>query len=213
MSGDSSITKEFIELFRRAFPTIDEIQITNLGDMLKQFHRRSNSTILTEHGSLKSDKIDIQVTTSPNDILMQGDILDKVAIPSIDRNGEISIVNGPSVIISASCDCENDPSILIASCYPYERVRQIVKSEDELKKNIYYRFFSFGNSSDINHSLVADFSAISSVSKFLIEDRIKSGKIMKVASLSQIGYYWFITKLYIHLLRVEGLDAIKFRKF
>ncbi|MCG6195667.1 hypothetical protein LFX25_20705 [Leptospira sp. FAT2] len=209
-TSQPSINLEFINLFKKAFPNTEPGQVLTLDEMLKQFRKRE----LTIKGfSAKfEERINIQITKDPHPVLMQGDIIDGIPILILDNNGNLSELRTPSVIISASCDCENDSLIIFAGCYPFSEVKNHVKSEKDLFDNLYYKFFTFANSSDDSKSLVADFTKVSSFSKTLIEERIREGKINKIASLTQLGYYYFITKLYIHFLRVENQTALDFRK-
>lgn len=122
--NDSKITKEFIELFKKAFPTIDPGQLNSVEELLKQFRRRDFSF----RGGYKpqfEENIYIQVTRDPQPILMQGDILDKFPILIVDNNGDLIELDTPSVILSASCDCENDSNILLAGCFSFSEIRKI----------------------------------------------------------------------------------------
>jgi hypothetical protein len=203
------LTKDFLNLFKKAFPTIQDNQLNSLDQMLQQFRKRSFEL----RGIIPSfeEMISIQTTKYPSEILMQGDIIDNLPLISIDENGDLTSISGPAVVISASCDCENDDNIILAGCITSQEACKIVKNSKELRNNMYFKFFSFNNSSDDTKSVVADFSRVSTYSKSLILQRISEGKLLKSASLTQLGYYFFITKLYIHLLRIEQDDALEIR--
>ncbi|WP_078130654.1 hypothetical protein [Leptospira alexanderi] len=206
----SKITQDFIELFKKAFPTIDPGQLISLDEMLRQFRKRE--FLIRGYKPQFEESINVQITKDPQPILMQGDIIENLPILILDNNGNLIELETPSVILSASCDCESDSNIIFAGCYSFSEIRKLVKSELDLFNNLYYKFFTFANSSDESKSLVADFSKVSSFSRILIEKRINEGKLKKIASLTQLGYYYFITKLYIHFLRVEDTNALGFRK-
>jgi hypothetical protein len=203
------ITKDFIELFRKAFPNIEGSQLNSLEQMLQQFRKRRFQ--LRGWIPTFEEMISVQTTKTPNNILMQGDIIENLPIISVDLNGDLTSISGPAVILSASCDCENDDNIIFAGCITCEEASNIVNNLNDLRNNTYYKFFSFNNSSDNSKSIVADFSRIATYSKTLIQQRINQGKLNKINSLTQLGYYFFITKLYIHLLRIEQSDALDIR--
>ncbi|MCT8334712.1 hypothetical protein NUH30_13590 [Leptospira sp. 85282-16] len=206
----SLITREFIDLFKKAFPNIEGDQLSSLDLMLQQFRKRKFH--LRNFPPAFEEYIEFQITKNPDSILMQGDIIDNLALFLVDESGDLVSIDGPAVVLSASCDCENDETILLASCFSFKEVKHVVKNEKDLQNNLYYKFFCFNNSSDESKSIVADFSRIATFSKKIIQSRITDGRLKKIGSLTQLGYYFFITKLYIHLLRIEKEDALVLRE-
>ncbi|WP_243396689.1 hypothetical protein [Leptospira wolffii] len=184
--------------------------MSSLELMLQQFSKRSFN--FRKFPPEFESTVEFQITKKPDDILMQGDIISDVPIIFVDDNGDLSQIEGPAVVLSASCDCENDDTIILSGCLSYQEAKSIVRNAKDLQNNLLYKFFSFNNSSDESQSIVADFSRVGSFSKSLIQTRIETGKLKKIRSLTQLGYYYFITKLYIHLLRIEGSEALTIRE-
>ncbi|PJZ64910.1 hypothetical protein CH371_15515 [Leptospira wolffii] len=209
-SPNSNITREFVDLFKKAFPNVEGEQLSSLELMLQQFSKRSFN--FRKFPPEFESTVEFQITKKPDDILMQGDIISDVPIIFVDDNGDLSQIEGPAVVLSASCDCENDDTIILSGCLSYQEAKSIVRNAKDLQNNLLYKFFSFNNSSDESQSIVADFSRVGSFSKSLIQTRIETGKLKKIRSLTQLGYYYFITKLYIHLLRIEGSEALTIRE-
>ena len=56
------------------------------------------------------------------------------------------------------------------------------------------------------------FNLMTSYDKRLICQGIENGKIRRIASLNQLGYYFFIIKLTVYLMRKEDSDTLASRE-
>ena len=79
----------------------------------------------------------------------------------------------------------------------------------ELKKNkvIDYMYIPEG----ILINSYVNFEIMNTFSKELIMSGLKNGKLTRVASLNQIGYYFFIIKLTVYLMRREDIGTLNER--
>lgn len=56
-----------------------------------------------------------------------------------------------------------------------------------------------------------DFEIMNTFNKDLILHGLESGKLRRIASLNQLGYYFFVIKVTVYLLRKEDADTQKER--
>lgn len=186
------MSEEFINLLKELFPSISTGSKEQLQVFIKQY--QGNPKL---YYSLKSR----------NDIY-QGDIISKIPFINIKKNGKIKqgILDG--MIISHSCDIERNDTILIAPVYNMELFIQEYKNNlhnlNALRKNMIYDKFYLPKYSSGHGDFIADLSYITTFEREYIYRGIKNNKIEILASLSQTGYYFFICKLTVHLLRIEA---------
>ena len=114
------------------------------------------------------------------------------------------------MIISTSCHIDQKDVINIVPVLPLGFFNGDVNGERDLKAN---RIFNYMYLPENNmNKYFIDFSKINTYSKRLIVDGIDSGKIERLFSLSQIGFYLFIIKLTVFLMRKEDAETMENRK-
>ncbi|GHV83364.1 hypothetical protein AGMMS50212_07070 [Spirochaetia bacterium] len=136
----------------------------------------------------------------------QGDILKNIPFRIYNQNGEEMEYINDGLVISNSCDIENDDQILIAPFFPIQSLNIDITA---LKNNIYYKLIYFPDKRYADK--VADFSLMSPFPKKLLLNKISTGKVTKLFSLNLIGYYLLISKITVHLLRPEDSGVQKCR--
>lgn len=106
-----------------------------------------------------------------------------------------------ALVLSTSCHKDHKDKLVLVPVMPLDIFDGNVV---ELKKNkvIDYMYIPDGNM--INRFV--DFEIMNTFSKDLIMNGLQSGKLQRVASLNQLGYYFFVIKLTVYLLRKE--DAV-----
>jgi hypothetical protein len=134
--------------------------------------------------------------------LIQGDIIKEVPFRKYDDNGQEEEYISDGLIVSNSCDIENDTQVLIAPFIPIDKLSLDMSA---LKNNSYYSLLYFPDSRYSDK--VADLNLLSPYPRKLILDKIAVGKIIKIFSLNLIGYYLFISKITVHLLRTEDSNV------
>ncbi len=113
------------------------------------------------------------------------------------------------MILSASCDIENDEYIIIAPCFSLSQLSFF--DSIRLRTNLYFRFVCLNNSPIPESCLVVDLSMINSFSTEIIKTRIDENNLNKIYSLTLHGYYLLLLKLTVHLLRPEDIIATNLR--
>lgn len=111
-----------------------------------------------------------------------------------------------AMVISTSCHIDQKDKILMA---PVLTIESFSGNEVELKKNMIFDFMYIPDSAMSKKYIC--FDLMTSYNKKLICGGIESGKIRRIASLNQIGYYFFIIKLSVYLMRKEDSDTLGLR--
>lgn len=183
---NKTFLEEFINYTNQIFPAIDSSIKNSIKEALVQFDINKFSWFST-------------------DILggiCQGDILDKIPFIFQEENGKSSAFPTKAMVISNSCDIENDKDILLAPLIPYLDTDEFNDNQKkDLLNNKYNGKMCLSYSSIGNYYI--DFSRIQSFNKNLIVNLVNSNKIKLEYSLSQFGWYFLLTKLTIHFMRVE----------
>lgn len=185
--------KEFIDFVQELFPSISPYTKEKVKDAIKQFNI-SGKTVNC-------------FMARPLSELCQGDIVEDLPFSIYNIKGDRSIFKTKGILLSNSCDAENDDAIIFAPFLPIEKINL---DKNNITKNLIYRLLYFPDS--IFKDYVVDLSLLNSYNKQLIINAINDGKIKKVASLSQFGYYLFICKLTVHFLRPEDTGIQELRK-
>jgi len=178
----------YIDFVKSLFPCISPYSQSSAKESIRQFY-----AFHTEFQCF-----------SNNDIsgLNQGDIISNIPFKMYDTFGDERQYNADGIIISNSCDIENDDQILIAPFFPIDEIGLDLSN---LKNNLYFRLLFFPDQRYF--SSVADLSLISPYPKKLILEKISEGFINRKFSLNQVGYYLLISKITVHLLRPEDLSV------
>lgn len=134
----------------------------------------------------------------------QGDILGAFQFTWQESDGERSSEQLPGLLISHSCDYDQDDSALLAPCYPADRFRRasfygaLVLN----KKNSLFYLPGIPNRSP----MVADLSLIQPFSTEFIRRGVADRSIERICSFSDVGYVYFVLKLAHHLMRPQPAD-------
>jgi len=188
--------QEFINFVQELFPSISPYTKEKIKDALKQFYisgKTLNCFML-----------------HPLNELCQGDIVEDLPFSRYDINGNRSIFKTKGILLSNSCDAENDDTIVFAPLLPIDKINLGKNSIDNITKNLNYRLLYFPD--HMFKDYVIDLSLLNSYNKHMIVNAISDGKIKRVASLSQFGYYLFLCKLTVHFFRPEDTGVQELRK-
>ncbi len=143
-------------------------------------------------------------------LLSQGDVISEIPFSYFGEDGQQYTYKAKGMIISTSCHVDQKESINIVPVFPMSFFEMDDSQRYELKAN---RIFDFMYLPDFGMSdYFVDFSRINTYNKKLIVDSIKEKRIDRLFSLSQIGFYLFIIKLTVFLMRKEDNDTIDKRK-
>ena len=178
--------EEFINYCNQIFPAIDSSIKNNIKEALKQFN-------ISKFSWFSTDSLGV---------VCQGDILNKIPFTFQEENGNSYAFITKAMVISNSCDIENDKDILLAPLIPYFDTNEFNENQkQDLLNNKYNGKMCLSYSSVGNYYV--DFSRIQSFNKDLIVNLINTNKIQLEHSLSQFGWYFLLTKLTIHFMRIE----------
>jgi len=179
--------QSFIDFVHDIFPSINPYTSEQVKNSIDQFYRTG---------------ADVKYFTEKRlGFLSQGDIISHVRFLRTDENGVIGKLDTMGMVISNTCDIENDDSIVVA---PLVQIDQLDLSESDLsnlKRNRIYRFIFIPE--NIFTDFVVDLSRVTTFNKAYIEKSIDENRAEYVASLNQLGYYFFLCKIAIHFLRPE----------
>ena len=177
---------KFIDYTNQIFPSIDTNIKNGIKDLINQFDISKPNWF-----------------SKPLEILSQGDILDKIPFSYVDENGEETTFFTKGIILSNTCDLTRDKYIIIAPLIPFEHdFKEITKQN--IKNNIVSGKMCFTNSYLDNYYI--DFSMSSSFVRKIINNLYDDGKIKRLHSLSQFGFYFLCSKIAVYYLRVENYE-------
>lgn len=150
---------------------------------------------------------------SPLEYLSQGDIFSELPFYFIDDNGEQKRVNLKAQLLSNTCDASRDDKIIFAGIWPIEEFERESRNPyvlDAIKNNKNYKIFYIPDYATKEYLI--DFSLINCISRTVFNKMITAGSIKKIVSLSQIGYFMFISKLTVFFMRPEdeGINNSRF---
>lgn len=178
--------KKFIEYTNQLFPTIDTNVKNGIIDYIQQFDMKKPNWFSQELETIS-----------------QGDILDSIVFTKTDDNGEEIPFKTKGIVLSNTCDMTRDEYCIIAPLIPY-----INKFSEQTKINIRNNIVSGKmcfTQSELEDYYV-DFSMAQSMNRSLIFKLIEMGKINRIHSLSQFGFYFLCCKITIYYLRVENYE-------
>ena len=147
------------------------------------------------------------MTLKPLEQLSQGDVLSPVAFRYFDEDGAEKSFVADAMVLSTSCNVDRQRKILLSPVFPLDRFQGDITA---LKDN---QIFDYMYIPDVALAdKFVDFEYINTYSTKLILQGIKTGKIRRIGSLNQLGYYFFIVKLTVFLMRKEDAQTLQERE-
>ena len=125
----------------------------------------------------------------------------------IDENGDVQVVTVQGQLLSNSCDATRNDNLLFAAVMPLEILTDEGYNKNEIKSNLFYDLIYYPDEKLADR--VVDFGLLTSFSRELFADAISKGKIKKIASLSNIGYYLLLSKITVYLMRPESDEVTR----
>ena len=187
--------KEFIDFTHEIFPSISPYTAERAKEAITQFN---NLGFTVEY-----------LTKTPFDYICQGDVFDKVPFEKFSNDGKLTRAVLKAQVINNTCDCERNPNLTFAAIYP---ISDFPKNQaDAIKTNITYQFMYLPDKRLEDY--VIDFNQLTTLPRDLFIKAIDLNKISKIVSLSQIGFYFFISKLTVFFMRPEDLSVNETRNY
>lgn len=180
--------EDFISFVKRIFPSIDPYEAERVKSAVRQFEETGRTYKC--------------FTSKPFQYLAQGDIIDELPFTMLDDNARMGKYRSKGLILSNTCDLENDDNII---CAPLLPISSIDLPRDTIEKNVVYNIIFFPDHRFSDY--IVDLSLINTFPKSVINKAIEKEEIKKIASLSDFGYYLFLSKLTIHFMRPEDVEV------
>lgn len=187
---------DLVDLFYRAFPILPD---TPKNDVRKAIDQFSTQRI----GS-------IQVIRDPLEELSQGDILDPIPFIEWSDKGEPMNFMAPGMIITSTCDLDRKGNIVFCPCYRLSRLgnQSFIK---EISENTIFDFFYVDKLFD-GDTWAVDLSRPMTLLRNRVVEKINNGNISKKHSLTDKGWYLFITKFSMKYFRPDDFGTMQLRK-
>lgn len=184
--------KEFIDFVDSVLPSVPMGTKEGVQKAIAQFEREG-----------RQEKF---LTLNPLPELSQGDVISKFPFQYFEEDGSQKIFTADALVLSTSCHIDNKEKITLVPVLP---LKTFEGNLIELKKNkvIDYMYIPDGILSDC----YIDFEIMNTFNKNLIMSGIESGKHPRIAFLNQLGYYFFIVKLTVYLMRKEDAGTLNNR--
>ena len=191
-----NLDNSFIDFVTSLFPSISPFIQAQTKFSLDQFYEKGKTFEC--------------YNTKSFDDLCQGDVIENVPIIKVAENGTLEKSLRTVIVLSNSCDIENDDYILVAPFYSFTEAALSESQINEMKQNRFYGKMYFPDVSE--EEMFADFSFIQAIPKVFIHKSISEKKSKVLHSLNLVGYYLFLCKLTIHLMRPEDSGVQKSRE-
>jgi len=175
---------EFVDFCKELFPSISPYTAERTIEAIKQFHETGRTV---EY-----------LTKIPFDNICQGDIFDNVPFETYNDNGVKTCAKLKAQILTNTCDCEHDKYLTFAAIFP---IAEFPHMQETIRKNIAYQFMYMPDKRV--EDFVIDFSLLTTIPRVIVNKAMEMKKITRLASLSQMGYYLFLTKLTVFFMRPE----------
>lgn len=184
--------KEFIEFVDSVLPSVPMGTKEGVQEAIAQFEKDGEQIKY--------------LTLNPLSELSQGDVISAVPFYYFDEKGNQQVFKSDALVLSTSCHIDQKDKLVLVPVMPLKAYEGNLV---ELKKNkvIDFMYIPDGNLVD----MFVDFEIMNTFSKDLIMAGIKNERIHRVASLNQIGYYFFVIKLTVYLMRREDDGTLKER--
>lgn len=181
--------KEFIEFVDSVLPSVSPDFRDGAKEAILQFEKTGEQVKY--------------MMLSPLEKLSQGDILSKVPFSYFEDTGEQKTFVADALVLSTSCHIDQKERIVLVPVFSIEKFDGNIV---DLKKNTIFDYMYIPDT--IMSDKFIDFEYMNTYSKKLIMGAIEADKIKRIGSLNQLGYYLFIIKLTVYLMRKEDNDTL-----
>jgi hypothetical protein len=181
---------EFIDFCTQLFPSIDPYTKEQAKKAMEQFEN-VRGPVLTK----VFDSFD----------LYQGDIFSEIPFFYTDEAGEVKLIIRKAQLLSNTCDASRDTNLLFAALHPLDEFKSNPSLIDSITKNKRYSTFYIPGEAVKNEYV--DFELITTMSRENFLSLCQKGKVRRITSLSLVGYYMFLCKMTVFLMRPEDVEV------
>ncbi|MCA6586548.1 MAG: hypothetical protein IM531_04835 [Pseudanabaena sp. M090S1SP1A06QC] len=187
---------DLFDLFHRAFPILPDTPENNVRKAIDQFSTQRIGAI--------------QVIRDPLEELSQGDILDPIPFIEWSDKGEPMNFIAPGMVITSTCDLDRKGNIVFCPCYRLSSLgnKDFIK---EISENTIFDFFYVDKLFD-GDTWAVDLSRPMTLLRNRVIEKINNGDISKKHSLTDKGWYLFITKFSMKYFRPDDFGTMQLRK-
>ena len=182
--------KEFIDFVEDVLPSVNPDLKENASKAIAQFEKEGHQLQY--------------LLFRPLTELSQGDIISHVNFMYFEDDGKLKHFQADAMVLSMSCDIDHKNFLLLTPVFPLSAFKGDVR---QLKSNKIFNHMYIPGLED----KFVDFDFINSYNKMLLLNGIDNNRIKRIASLNQLGYYLFIVKLTVFLMRKEGEGMLTLR--
>jgi len=184
---------ELIKFFNEVFPILPGSEKPE--QALRQFHAEEIGVI--------------QVIRSPLQLWAQGDILEPIPFIDWTEEGEPVFWEAPGMIMTSTCDLDRKENIVLCPCLKLTELKEL-SAYKSIPENTIFDFLFLGKCLT-GDEWVVDLSHPMTLPRQRIEKRIEEGNISRKHSLTDKGWYLFITKFAIKYLRSDDFETMNQR--
>ncbi len=140
---------------------------------------------------------------TPLEEISQGDVFSEIKFQYFDENGNLGVFPAKAIIVNTSCDIDNKDTISFAPLFNVES-ESLNKKAIKSNEVISYMYIPDNKLKDE----YVNFGFTTTYKKKFIKQQIEKNNIKRIASLSQIGYYFFVVKYATFMLRKEDPETL-----
>jgi hypothetical protein len=185
--------REFARIVADLFPSLDT---ENAREYLRQLRRTPTSWL------------ELYATTFPPR-LAQGDIIRPILFVVEEPDESLAQVVAPAIVLSHSCDIDDDQYIVVAPCFPFSMF-QNHRSVGDIRNNTFFSTLYLQSVPNVG-DLVVDLSIIQSIRAATLQRNLEKGTVIRVSSFTNVGYYFLIAKLTVRFFRPQPPDEMRGR--
>ncbi|QSJ15950.1 hypothetical protein JYQ62_29830 [Nostoc sp. UHCC 0702] len=186
---------DLVKFFNDAFPILPGSPFGEPEQSLRQFYAEEIGVI--------------QVIRDPLPLWAQGDILEPIPFIDWSEEGESVFFEAPGMIMNSTCDLDRKENIVLCPCLILTDLKELSAYKD-IPKNTVFDFFFLGKCLT-GDEWVVDLSHPMTLPRHRIEKRIEEGSVTRKHSLTDKGWYLFITKFAIKYLRNDDFETMSQR--
>lgn|GEM_PF-615867 len=186
----------FLDLVNEVFPNVRQETVNQAKQAFSQFIKNPDNYL---------DLLDF----SECDFLKQGDVFTDLPFYFVNSEGKMSMFKSDGILISNTCDSSRNDYLQFA---PFKLFDELVSTFEvdskkinyinDLKKNTITQYFYLHQHGFDNGAF--NLTLINSLSRNRFMENYYDKKITKKTSLNGVGYYVFLIKLSVFLMRNEN---------
>lgn len=187
--------EQFWEYIEQLFPCIEPYAKEGAKAAMVQFDNYRKPLLGDVLGGARYDSTDLQ----------QGDIFSEIPFLYMDENGRYKQVLCKAQLLSNTCDASRDKRLVFAALQPLDDFGSNPGTIDAIKRNKTFSSFYLNDHKVANEYV--DFELINTISREAFLLLMSSRRVHRIGRLTLVGYYMFLCKLTVFLMRAEDREV------